>query len=87
MSTTSNYKNDVLTVNANFKIALRSTGQAIKILLASGTLNQKQEKFLKSLQAKGREAEYTKFDKSIRRTKSNSITPFYVLQAMHKALS
>lgn len=81
-----NYKNDVLVVNANFKIALKSTGKAIKILLASETLNAKQSAFLRNLQKKGNEAKYTKFDTSIRRTKSNQITPFYVLQALYKAL-
>jgi len=83
---TKNYKADVLTVNANFKIALKSTGKAIKILLASETLNAKQSAFLRNLQKKGNEAKYTKFDTSIRRTKNNQITPFYVLQALYKAL-
>jgi len=82
----SNYKNEVLVVNAEFKIALRSTGKAIKLLIASDCLNAKQVKFLRSLQAKGAEAKYTKFDSSVRRTKSGQITPFYVLQAMYKAL-
>lgn len=81
-----NYKNDVLVVNANFKIALKSTGKAIKILLASETLNAKQSAFLRNLQKKGNEAKYTKFDASIRRTKNNQITPFYVLQAIYKEL-
>jgi hypothetical protein len=84
--TANNYKTEVLTVNANFKIALKSTGKAIKILLASETLNAKQSAFLRNLQKKGNEANYTKFDNSIRRTKSNQITPFYVLQALYKAL-
>jgi hypothetical protein len=81
-----NYKNEVLVVNANFKIALKSTGKAIKILLASETLNAKQSAFLRNLQKKGNEAKYNKFDTSIRRTKNNQITPFYVLQALYKAL-
>lgn len=92
--TVSSYKNDVLTVNANFKIALKSTGKAIKILLASETLNAKQAAFLKDIQktSKDKEAQklidakYAKFDASIRRTKNNQITPFYVLQALYKAL-
>lgn len=85
-STTNTYKANVLEVNAAFKIALRSTGQAIKILLASGSLLPAQEKYLKMLQSKGNEAKYTKFDSTVRRTKANTITPFYVLQALHKAL-
>ena len=81
----SNYKVQVLDVNANFKIALRTTGKAIKILIASETLSPKQIAFLKKLQSKGSEAEYQKFDNSVRRTKANAITPFYVLQALYKA--
>jgi len=78
------YKLEVLEVNANFKIALKSTGKAIKILIASECLTPKQTTILKSLQSKGNEAKYTKFDNSVRRTKNNQITPFYVLQALYK---
>ena len=78
------YKTQVLEVNANFKIALRSTGKAIKILIASETLTPKQVTVLKSLQNKGNEAKYNKFDSMVRRTKNNQITPFYVLQALYK---
>lgn len=78
------YKVQVLEVNANFKIALRTTGKAIKILLASETLTPKQITVLKSLQNKGNEAKYNKFDSMVRRTKANQITPFYVLQALYK---
>lgn len=84
--TSNAYKTDVLLTNANFKIALRSTGQAIKILLASEVLNPKQTAFLKSIQSKGSEAKYTAFDASIRRNSTNKITPFYVLQALYRAL-
>jgi hypothetical protein len=94
MENTKNYRNDVLNVNANFKIALKSTGKAIKILIASEVLNPKQLAFLKELQktVKNTDAQkvidekYKKFDASIRRTKSNQVTPFYVLQALYKAL-
>lgn len=85
MKTISNYKLQVLDVNANFKIALRTTGKAIKILIASETLSPKQIAFLKKLQSKGSEAAYQKFDASVRRTKANAVTPFYVLQALYKA--
>jgi hypothetical protein len=78
------YKIQVLEVNSNFKTALRSTGKAIKILIASETLTPKQTTVLKSLQAKGNESKYTKFDSMVRRTKANQITPFYVLQALYK---
>jgi hypothetical protein len=78
------YKIQVLSVNANFKLALRSTGKAIKILIASETLSPKQSTVLKSLQSKGNEAKYTKFDSMVRRTKNNQVTPFYVLQALYK---
>jgi hypothetical protein len=81
---TNNYKAQVLEINANFKMALRTTGKAIKILIASETLTPKQVTILKSLQAKGNEAKYTKFDSMVRRTKKNEITPFYVLQALYK---
>ena len=81
---TNEYKEQVLNVNANFKIALRSTGKAIKILIASETLTPKQTTVLKSLQNKGNEAKYNKFDSMVRRTKANQITPFYVLQALYK---
>ena len=79
----SNYKDEVLKANSEFKLALRSTGKAIKILLASDVLNKKQIAFLKSIQ--GDTAKYNKFDASIRRTKANLITPFFVLQALYKA--
>ena len=82
-----NYKVNVLNVNANFKIALRSTGKALKILISSEVLNSKQIAFIRDLQKKGNEAKYNKFDSTIRRTKANTITPFYVLQAMHKAIN
>lgn len=78
------YKTQVLEVNANFKIALRSTGKAIKILIASECLTPKQTTILKSLQNKGNEAKYNKFDSMVRRTKTNQVTPFYVLQALYK---
>ena len=80
------YQANVLDVNKNFKVALRSTGQAIKILLSSETLIPKQIKFLKALTVKGSEAKYATFDKSIRRTKDNKITVFYLLQALNRAL-
>jgi len=80
------YQLNVLNTNANFKIALRSTGKALKILLSCEVLNSKQIAFVKSLQAKDSQAKFDKFDASIRRTKSNTITPFYLLQAMHKAM-
>lgn len=81
---TNEYKNQVLNVNAEFKLALRSTGKAIKILLASEVLSPSQSKVLKMLQSKGNEAKYTKFDSMVRRTPKNQITPFYVLQALYK---
>lgn len=86
-NTVNEYKTNVLNVNANFKIALRSTGKALKILVSSEVLNSKQIAFIKDLQKKGNEAKYNKFDSSIRRTKANTITPFYVLQAMYKAIN
>jgi hypothetical protein len=85
MKTNSNYKTQVLDVNANFKVALRSTGKAIKILIASEVLSPKQCALLKKLQSKGNETAYQKFDNSVRRTKANAVTPFYVLQALYKA--
>ena len=81
----STYKADVLKTNAEFKLALRSTGKALKILLSSEVLNSKQIAFIKDLQKN--EAKYNKFDATIRRTKSNLITPFFVLQAMYKAMN
>ena len=78
------YKTQVLEVNANFKMALRSTGKAIKILIASETLTPKQTTILKALQNKGNEAKYTKFDSMVRRTKNKQVTPFYVLQALYQ---
>ena len=85
MKTTNNYKTEVLQVNANFKQALRTTGQCIKILLASEVLNTKQIAFLKSLQKD--DNKYSSFDAKIRRTKDNKIVPFYVLQAVYKELN
>ena len=81
----STYKADVLTTNAEFKLALKSTGKALKILLSSEVLNSRQTAFIKELQKN--EAKYNKFDATIRRTKTNLITPFYVLQAMYKAMN
>ncbi len=83
-NTENNYKLQVLEVNRNFKNSLRSTGKVIKILLASEILTPKQTTILKSLQSKGNEAKYTKFDNMVRRTKNNEITAFYVLQALYK---
>lgn len=83
-NTENNYKLQVLEVNKNFKNSLRSTGKVIKILLASEILTPKQTTILKSLQSKGNEAKYTKFDNMVRRTKNNEITAFYVLQALYK---
>jgi hypothetical protein len=83
-NTEKNYKLQVLEVNKNFKNSLRSTGKVIKILLASEILTPKQTTILKSLQSKGNEAKYTKFDNMVRRTKNNEITAFYVLQALYK---
>jgi hypothetical protein len=79
-----NYKNDVLNVNANFKIALRTTNKAIKILIASESLTTKQVSKCKAILKD--DASYKKFDATVRRTKNNLITPFYVLQALYKAL-
>jgi len=80
-TTTSNYKNDVLVVNANFKLALRTTNKAIKLLIASETLSSKQVAIFKGILKD--DANYKKFDAIVRRTKSNMVTPFYVLQALH----
>lgn len=76
-----NYKNDVLTVNANFKIALRTTNKAIKLLIASETLNAKQTTICKAILKD--DTSYKKFDAIVRRTKNNMVTPFYVLQALY----
>lgn len=81
---TNEYQLQVLEVNKNFKNALRSTGKVIKILLSSEILTPKQTTILKSLQSKGNEAKYTKFDNMVRRTKNNQVTAFYVLQALYK---
>lgn len=83
---TNEYQLSVLNTNANFKIAMRSTGKALKILLSCEVLNTKQVAFVKSLQAKDSQAKFDKFDASIRRTKTNTITPFYLLQAMYRAM-
>jgi hypothetical protein len=80
-TTTSNYKNDVLTVNANFKLALRTTNKAIKLLIASETLSTKQVAIFKGILKD--DTNYKKFDAIVRRTKNNMVTPFYVLQALH----
>jgi hypothetical protein len=92
MKSTSTYKTQVLEVNANFKMALRTTGKAIKILIASETLTPKQVTILKALQSTPKDAQslakvqkdYNKFDSMVRRTKANQVTPFYVLQALYK---
>ena len=76
-----NYKNDVLTVNANFKIALRTTNKAIKLLIASETLSQRQTTICKGILKS--DDNYKKFDKIVRRTKNGMVTPFYVLQALY----
>lgn len=77
-----NYKNDVLTVNANFKIALRTTNKAIKLLIASETLSARQNAICKGILKS--DDSYKKFDKVVRRTKNGMVTPFYVLQALYK---
>ena len=77
------YKIQVLDVNANFKKSLRNTGKALKLLLASDVLTNVQVKFAKELQKD--DAKYTIFDSSVRRTKANEITAFYVLQAIYRA--
>lgn len=78
------YKTNVLDVNANFKIALRSTGQGLKILIASDVLTAKQSAFIKAIVKD--DNKYNNFDKTIRRTKDNKVTPFYILQALYRAL-
>lgn len=80
----SEYTFQVLEANKKFKEAYRNTGKAIKLLLASECLNSKQVAFLKNLQKN--DIEYGKFDATVRRTKKNEITPFFVLQAMFKAM-
>jgi len=79
---TSEYKNQVLDVNANFKIALRTTNKAIKLLIASETLSTKQMNICKAILKD--DASYKKFDATVRRTPSKMVTPFYVLQAIYK---
>jgi hypothetical protein len=79
---TSNYKKDVIEVNANFKTALRTTNKAIKLLIASETLSPKQATIFKAILKD--DVNYKKFDATVRRTPKNMITPFYVLQALHK---
>lgn len=76
-----NYKNDVLVVNANFKIALRTTNKAIKLLIASEVLSPKQTTICKGILKD--DASYKKFDAIVRRTKNGMVTPFYVLQALY----
>ena len=83
-TTVKSYKNDVLTVNANFKTALRTTNKAIKLLIASECLTPKQTTVCKAILKD--DASYKKFDATVRRTKANMVTPFYVLQALYKAI-
>jgi hypothetical protein len=80
---TNAYQLEVLNVNKEFKIALRSTNKAIKILIASETLNSKQVGILKAILKDDKK--YKDFDGTVRRTKAGQITPFYVLQALYKA--
>ena len=80
----SEYTLQVLETNKKFKEAYRNTGKAIKLLLASECLNSKQVAFFKKLQKN--DLEYNRFDATVRRTKKNEITPFFVLQAMFKAM-
>jgi hypothetical protein len=76
------YKVNVLDVNANFKIALRTTNKAIKLLIASETLSQKQVNLCKAILKD--DTSYKKFDATVRRTPAKMVTPFYVLQALYK---
>jgi hypothetical protein len=85
MKTQNAYQLEVLNVNKEFKIALRSTNKAIKILIASETLNSKQTGILKAILKDDKK--YKDFDSTVRRTKSGQITPFYVLQALYKSTS
>lgn len=78
------YKVDVLDVNANFKTALRTTNKAIKLLIASETLSNKQTAICKAILKD--DASYKKFDATVRRTPSKMVTPFYVLQALYKVV-
>jgi hypothetical protein len=77
-----NYKTQVLEVNANFKVALRTTNKAIKLLIASETLSTKQTNVCRAILKD--DASYKKFDATVRRTPKNMVTPFYVLQALYK---
>lgn len=77
-----NYKTQVLEVNANFKVALRTTNKAIKLLIASEALSTKQVTICKAILKD--DASYKKFDATVRRTPKNMVTPFYVLQALYK---
>jgi hypothetical protein len=76
------YKLNVLDVNSNFKIALRTTNKAIKLLIASETLSPKQVNICKAILKD--DASYKKFDATVKRTPSKMVTPFYVLQALYK---
>ena len=78
------YKNDVLNVNANFKIALRTTNKAIKLLIASETLSARQTTIFKGILKS--DDNYKKFDSIVRKTKTGTVTPFYVLQALYSIM-
>jgi hypothetical protein len=78
----SEWKTNVLNVNKDFKQCLRSTGKAIKLLLASDVLTPKQKVFFKNLQKN--DELYQAFDASVKRNKNNEISVFEVLKAFHR---
>jgi hypothetical protein len=78
----SEWKTNVLNVNKDFKQCLRSTGKAIKLLLASDVLTPKQKVFFKNLQKN--DELYQSFDACVKRNKNNEISVFEVLKTFHR---
>lgn len=76
MKTASEYKKQVLDVNANLKKESKTLGGAIKLLKALTD----DEQTLKSLEA----IEFKVLKKKCRKSKSGNYSPFFVLQALYK---
>ena len=79
----SNYKVNVLEVNKALKIEKQSLNGAIKVLLLLAPLSKEQKTFFNGLLKDA--AKYEVFANNVRRTKKGAFTPFYCLQAAHKA--
>jgi hypothetical protein len=83
------YQKNVINANRGLKQFSRTTGGAIKLLLAADTAQPANAKLLEMWQRKTLraiqkdDAMYKEFDKNVRKTK-NGTCAFYVLQLLYK---